>query len=186
MTRMRSGESEFYAREAGCTDGLHVEAILNNLGMRATINLRCDAKPARALAQTRFAQENTARESEVLVRTRPRKSRRSRSAASTDRNEPGRHRGETLAESQIRIPQESSENAMTSSRLWRARRRIRRELRRRSDDVDETRVYGNSWTLQTRQDKAVGMRQETSRERRASPQRDKTKTCEPSEMHWYE
>ena len=46
-----SGESEFYALGAGCADGLYVNAILNDLGMRAKINLQCDAKAARALAQ---------------------------------------------------------------------------------------------------------------------------------------
>ena len=53
------------------------KAILNDLGMRA-IKLRCDAKAASAGAETRFAQENTARESEVFVRARPRKSKRGR------------------------------------------------------------------------------------------------------------
>ena len=46
-----SGESEFYALAAGCADGLCVKAILDDLGMQAKINLRCDAKTARALAQ---------------------------------------------------------------------------------------------------------------------------------------
>ena len=45
-----SGESEFHALGAGCTDGLYVKTILNDLGMRAKINLPCDAKAARALA----------------------------------------------------------------------------------------------------------------------------------------
>ena len=45
------GESEFYALGAGCADGLYVNAMLNDLGMRAKINLRCDAKTAKALAQ---------------------------------------------------------------------------------------------------------------------------------------
>ena len=46
-----SGESEFCALGAGCADGLYVEAILNDLGVRAKINLRGDAKAAIALAQ---------------------------------------------------------------------------------------------------------------------------------------
>ena len=46
-----SGESEFYALGAGCADGLYVKAILDDPGMRAKINLRCDANAARALAQ---------------------------------------------------------------------------------------------------------------------------------------
>ena len=46
-----SGGSEFQELGAGCADGLYVKAILNDLGMRAKINLRCDAKAARALAQ---------------------------------------------------------------------------------------------------------------------------------------
>ena len=39
-----SGESEFYALGAGCADGLHVKAILDDLGMQPKIRLRCDAK----------------------------------------------------------------------------------------------------------------------------------------------
>ena len=46
-----SGESEFYALGAGRADGLHVKAILDGLGMQAKMNLRCDAKAARAPAQ---------------------------------------------------------------------------------------------------------------------------------------
>ena len=46
-----SGESEFYALGAGCADGLYVTANLDDLGVQAKINLRCDAKAARALAQ---------------------------------------------------------------------------------------------------------------------------------------
>ena len=37
--------------EQDAQTGLYVEAILDDLGMRAKINLRCDAKAARALAQ---------------------------------------------------------------------------------------------------------------------------------------
>ena len=54
-----SGESEFCALGAGCTDGLYVKAILNDLGMRAKINLRCDAKAARALAQRQSLSKRT-------------------------------------------------------------------------------------------------------------------------------
>ena len=46
-----SGESELYALGAGCADGLYVKEILNDLGMRAKINLRCNAKAARALSK---------------------------------------------------------------------------------------------------------------------------------------
>ena len=46
-----TGESEFYALGARCTDGLYVKAVLDELGMQAKINLRCDSKAARALAQ---------------------------------------------------------------------------------------------------------------------------------------
>ena len=46
-----SGESEFYVLGAGCADGLYVKVILDDLGMQAKINLRCDAKAARALAE---------------------------------------------------------------------------------------------------------------------------------------
>ena len=77
-----SGEIEFYALGAGCADGMYARAILSGLGMRAKINLRCDAKAARALAQRQgLSKENTTRESEVLVRARPCESERSRSVA---------------------------------------------------------------------------------------------------------
>ena len=54
-----SGESEFYALGARCADGLYVKAILDDLGMRAKINLRCDAKAARALAQRQGLSKRT-------------------------------------------------------------------------------------------------------------------------------
>ena len=54
-----SGESEFYALGAGCADGLYVRAILSDLGMRSKINLRCDAKAARALAQRQGLSKRT-------------------------------------------------------------------------------------------------------------------------------
>ena len=100
-----SGESEFNALGAGCADGLYVNANLNVLSMRAKINLRCDAKVARALAQ-RQGLSKRARHVKVLVRARSRQSERSRSVESCDRNELGRHWDETFAESQIGIPQE--------------------------------------------------------------------------------
>ena len=54
-----SGESEFYALGAGCADGMYVRVILSDLGMRAKINLRCDAKAARALAQRQGLSKRT-------------------------------------------------------------------------------------------------------------------------------
>ena len=54
-----SGESEFYALGAGCADGMYSRAILSDLGMRAKINLRCDAKAARALAQRQGLSKRT-------------------------------------------------------------------------------------------------------------------------------
>ena len=54
-----SGESEFFAFGAGCADGLYVKAILDDLGMQAKINLRCDAKAARALAQRQGLSKRT-------------------------------------------------------------------------------------------------------------------------------
>ena len=69
--RRAAEKSEFYALGAGHADGLYVRAILNDVGMRAKINLRCDAKSAKSIgAETRFVQENKARECEVPVRTR--------------------------------------------------------------------------------------------------------------------
>ena len=58
-----SGESEFHALGAGCADGLYVKAILDDLGMQAKINLRCDAKEARALAQRQALQVTSKGES---------------------------------------------------------------------------------------------------------------------------
>ena len=54
-----SGESEFHALGAGRADGLYMKAILDDLGMQAKINLRCDAKAARALAQRQGLSERT-------------------------------------------------------------------------------------------------------------------------------
>ena len=48
-----SGESEFYALGAGCADGLYVKA------MQVKINLRCDAKAARTLAQRQGLSKRT-------------------------------------------------------------------------------------------------------------------------------
>ena len=52
-------ESEFYALGAGCADGMYARAILSDLGMRAKINLKCDAKAARALAQRQGLSKRT-------------------------------------------------------------------------------------------------------------------------------
>ena len=76
-------------------------------------------------AETRIVRENTAREGELPVRARPRESTRSRSVASSDRDEPGGHRYETLAESQTEIPlefggKELRERDDVPSRPWRA------------------------------------------------------------------
>ena len=54
-----SGESEFYVLGAGCADGLYVKVILDDLGMQAKINLRCDAKAARALAERQGLSKRT-------------------------------------------------------------------------------------------------------------------------------
>ena len=54
-----SGEREFYALGAGCADEMYARAILSDLGMRAKINLRCDAKAARALAQRQGLSKRT-------------------------------------------------------------------------------------------------------------------------------
>ena len=114
----------------------HVACVLNHKEMNEQmprlsiadgneneISIRCAS--TRRGAETRFVQENTARESEVLVRTRLRHSKRSRRVASTHRNEPGRHRDEALAKSQIGIPQEFDgkelrERDDVPSRPWRA------------------------------------------------------------------
>ena len=54
-----NGESEFYALGAGCANGLYVKAILDDLDMQAKINLRCDTKAARALAQRQSLSKRT-------------------------------------------------------------------------------------------------------------------------------
>ena len=54
-----SGESEFYVLGAGCADGLYVKAIVNDLGMRSRINLRCDATATRTLAHRQGLSKRT-------------------------------------------------------------------------------------------------------------------------------
>ena len=96
-----SAESEFYALGAGwrrrtvreCNPERSRHASQDQLAMR-----RQGSKSIGG--ETRFVQD------EVPVRTRPRKIKRSRKVASSDRDEPGRHRHGTLAESQIGFPQE--------------------------------------------------------------------------------
>ena len=119
-----SGESEFHALGAGCADGWYMKAILDDLGMQVKINLRCDAKAARALAQRQGLSKRT-RQSEVLVRARSRQSERDRSVESGDRKEPGRYGYETFAESQTGIPQEFDgkelrERDDVPSRVWKS------------------------------------------------------------------
>ena len=82
---------------AGCADGLYVKAMLDDLGMRAKINLRCDAKAARALAQRQGLSKRT---QHVTVKYEyVRQSERSRSVESCKQKRPS-------AESQTGIPQE--------------------------------------------------------------------------------
>ena len=138
MHTQYSGESEFCALGAGCADGT-VRETNPERSRHASQDQSAMRRQGRKNigAETRFVQVNTARESEVLVRARSRKSKRSRSVACTDRNESGGHRDETLAKSQIGIVQEFDwkelrERDDVPSRPWRAVRRIRRELRRQS------------------------------------------------------
>ena len=75
--------------------------------------------------ETRFVHAYTTRQSEVLVRARPRQSEKDRNVESGDRNEPGRHGYETLAESQTGIPQEFDgeelrERDDVPSRVWKS------------------------------------------------------------------
>ena len=78
-----SGDSEFYALGAGCADGLYVKAIVDDLGMQAKTNLRCNARGSKSTGtETSFVQAYTTCESEVLVRARSRQSERSRSVES--------------------------------------------------------------------------------------------------------
>ena len=87
-----------------------MKGILDDLGMRAKMNLRCDSKSTGT--DTRFVQAYTTREREVLLRARSRQSERSRSVESCDRNEPGRHWDETFAEPQTGISQEFDEEEL--------------------------------------------------------------------------
>ena len=101
-----SGESEFYALGAGCADGLHVTAILDDLGMRAKINLRCDANAARALAQRQGVSKSTRHVKVKYLYVQDLVKARDRSFESGDRNEPGRYGYETPTEPQTGILQE--------------------------------------------------------------------------------
>ena len=91
-----SGESEFYALGAGCADGLYVKAISERSrhASQHQPEVRCQGSKSIG-TETRFVQEDTTRESEVLVRSRPCESERGRSVASTDRERPGRRWDET-------------------------------------------------------------------------------------------
>ena len=97
---------EFHALGAGCAGGLYVKPILNDLGTRAKINLRCDAKAGRTFAQRQGLSKRTRRVTVKYLHMQDLVKARSRSVARTDRNESGGHRDETLARSQIGILQE--------------------------------------------------------------------------------
>ena len=56
---LRTAEKASSTLGAGCADGFYVKAILGDLGMRAKINLRYDAKAARALAQRQGLSKRT-------------------------------------------------------------------------------------------------------------------------------
>ena len=81
-----SGESEFYALGAGCADGLYVKAILNDLGLRPKINLRCDAKAARALAQRQGLSKRTCKISSKREKSKCRELRQKRIWQTSGRN----------------------------------------------------------------------------------------------------
>ena len=74
--------------------------------MRANINLRRDAKAARALAQRQGLSKRTRQVKVKYLHVQDLVKARSRSVESGDRNELGRHWDETLAGSQNGIPQE--------------------------------------------------------------------------------
>ena len=127
-----SGESEFYALGAGCADGLYVKAILDDLGMQAKINLRCDAKAARALAQKQGLSMRTRRVKvkylhvQDLVKTREIEVSRvatERNLADTGTKHLPSHRLEFLKS----LVGKSSENAMT----------FRAESGNQNDESDE-------------------------------------------------
>ena len=160
-----SEESEFY---------------VNDLGMRTKINLRCDAKAARTLAQRQGLSKRTrhvkvkdlyvqdlviAREVEV-----------SRVPTETNLADIGtKHLPSHRLEFLKSLMGKSSENAMT--------------FRADSGEQGGDSKIGSVWRqleLADEPSKAVGMRQEKSRVRRVSPQRVMTETCEPIELHCYE
>ena len=102
-----SGESEFYALGARSADGLHVKAILDDLGTRTKSNLRFDAKAARALAKRQGVSKRTrhAKVKYLYVQDLV-KAREVEVSESCDRYELGRHWDETFAESQTGMCQE--------------------------------------------------------------------------------
>ena len=113
-----SGESEFYALGAGCADGLYVKAILDNLGMQVKINLRCDAKAARALAQRQGLSKRTRHVKVKFLHVQDlvnaREIELSRVAAETDLADIGtKHLPSHKLEFLKSLMVKSSENAMT-------------------------------------------------------------------------
>ena len=140
-----SGESEFYALGAGCADGMYVRAILSDLGMRAKINLRCDAKAARALAQRQGLSKRTRHVKVKYLYVQDLvKAKEGRSVASIDRDESGRRWNKTFAEPETGIPQELDGEKIRErddfpSRLWRTVGRIRWEIDRKSTRMMLTR-----------------------------------------------
>ena len=83
-----------------------MKAILDDLGMQAKINLRCDAKAARAPAQKQGLSERTRHVKVKHLYVQSLVRARSPRLESCDRNELGRHWDETFAESQTGIPKE--------------------------------------------------------------------------------
>ena len=129
---MNSQLQDTHAQSSGENESTHWEQdarIARDLGMRAKLNLR----------MWRQGSEGIGGKDKVkhLLRARSRDSERSRSVASSDGDEPGRHSHETLAESQTGSPQEVHgkelrERNDVPSRHRRAYWRIRRGFRRRS------------------------------------------------------
>ena len=111
-----SGESEFYALGAGCADGPYVKAILDDLGMQAKINLRCDAKAARAQRQGLSKRTRHVRVKYLYVQdlVKAREIEVSRVATETNLADMGtKHLPSHRLEFLKSLMRKSSENAMT-------------------------------------------------------------------------
>ena len=191
---------------AGCADGLYEKAILNDMGMRAKINLRCDPKAAGALAQGQGCTKQTrhvkvkyvyvqdlvkAREVEVLRRKRI---------------------WQTLGRNICRVTDWNSSRVWwqrAQRTRWRSEQRLqnksldltRTQMTVSTDDADRERQESTVWTtrmllqsvrarkqLEPGDDPIETVNDSTwdSKSQWVSSRRVMTNTCEPIDLHGYE